>query len=78
MLKFHTSKYESNKVKIEKAVGTKITKLKIMKEFFKFMFASFIGTLLTLFIIFLIFFGMVAGFVALAENEEVDIDDIDY
>ena len=26
MLKFHASKYESNKVKIEKAVGTKITK----------------------------------------------------
>lgn len=46
-----------------------------MKDFFKFMFASFLGTLLTLLIIFLIFFGMIAGFVSMAENKEVKIDD---
>ncbi len=45
-----------------------------MKEFFKFMFASFIGTLLTLLIVF-IFFGMIAGIVAMAEKEEVKIDE---
>jgi len=45
-----------------------------MKEFFKFMFASFLGTLLTLLIIFFIFFGMVAGLASLAEKKEVSIE----
>lgn len=45
-----------------------------MKEFFKFMFASFLGTLLTLFIISLFFFGIIAGFIAMAEDEDVEID----
>jgi protease-4 len=46
-----------------------------MKQFFKFMFASFLGTLLTLFVVSLFFFGMIAGIVALAENEEVELDE---
>lgn len=46
-----------------------------MKEFFKFMFASFLGTLLTIFIVLLFFFGMIAGFIAMAENEEVKLDE---
>lgn len=46
-----------------------------MKEFFKFMFASFLGTLLTIFIVSLFFFGLIAGFIAMAENEEVKLED---
>jgi len=46
-----------------------------MKEFFKFMFASFIGTLLTLLVVSLIFFGMIAGIVVMADKEEVKIDE---
>jgi len=45
-----------------------------MKQFFKFMFASFLGTLLTLFVIGLIFMGMIAGIVSLAENKEVKVE----
>ncbi len=45
-----------------------------MKDFIKFMFASFLGTLLTMIIISLLFFGMIAGVVALAESEEVEIE----
>ena len=44
-----------------------------MKQFFKFMFASFLGTLLTFLIIFFIFIGIIAGMVALTENEEVEV-----
>jgi len=46
-----------------------------MKEFFKFMFASFLGTLLTIFIVSLFFFGIIAGIIAMAENEEVEIEE---
>jgi len=45
-----------------------------MKQFFKFMFASFVGTLLTFLIIFLIFVGMIAGIVAMTEQKEVKVE----
>ena len=45
-----------------------------MKEFFKFMFASMLGTFLVLLILFLISFGIVAGIVIAASSEEVSID----
>ena len=45
-----------------------------MKQFFKFMFASFLGTLLTLILVSLFFIGMILGFVALAESQEVEIE----
>jgi len=45
-----------------------------MKEFFKFMFASFLGTLLTLLIIFIIFFGVIAGLASMTDQKDVDID----
>jgi len=44
-----------------------------MKQFFKFMFASFIGTLLTLVLIFIAFSVMIAGVIAMSENEEVSV-----
>lgn len=44
-----------------------------MKEFFKFLFASFLGTLLTLLVIGLIFIGMIAGFVAMSQDKDVDL-----
>jgi len=44
-----------------------------MKEFFKFMFASFLGTLLTLLVIGLIFVGMIAGIVAMSQDKEVEV-----
>ena len=44
-----------------------------MKQFFKFMFASFLGTLLTLLVIGLIFMGMIAGIVSMTEKEEVKV-----
>ncbi|MCF6171011.1 MAG: signal peptide peptidase SppA [Bacteroidales bacterium] len=44
-----------------------------MKQFFKFMFASLLGTLLTFFVIFLILFAMVAGIVASAESDDESI-----
>ena len=42
-----------------------------MKQFFKFMFASFAGTLLTLILIMLLFAGMVASISSMAEKESV-------
>ena len=45
-----------------------------MKQFFKFMFASFAGTLLTIVIVMLFLVGMISGIVALAENDEVKVD----
>ena len=42
-----------------------------MKQFFKFMFASFAGTLLTLILIFLIFAGMVASITSMAKKQIV-------
>ncbi len=45
-----------------------------MKQFFKFMFASFAGTILTLIVVFLMFAGMIASIVAMSGDEEVKID----
>ncbi len=45
-----------------------------MKQFFKFMFASFAGTVLTLVLISLFLLGMISGIVAMAEKEEVKVD----
>ena len=42
-----------------------------MKQFFKFMFASFAGTLLVLILIMLLFAGMVASISSMAEKEHV-------
>jgi protease-4 len=42
-----------------------------MKQFFKFMFASFAGTLLTLILILLLFAGMVASISSMAQKETV-------
>ena len=44
-----------------------------MKQFFKFMFASLLGTLLTFFVIFVIFAAMIAGIIASAESDDVSI-----
>ncbi len=44
-----------------------------MKEFIKFMFASFLGTLLTIIILMVIMFGMIAGLASMAEKEAVKI-----
>lgn len=46
-----------------------------MKQFFKFMFASFAGTILTLIVVFLMFAGMIASIVAMSGDEEVKISD---
>ncbi|MEJ2595109.1 MAG: signal peptide peptidase SppA [bacterium] len=44
-----------------------------MNQFIKFMFASFLGTLITFLVLFLVFFAMIAGIVAMAESDEVEI-----
>jgi protease IV len=44
-----------------------------MKQFFKFMFASFAGTILTFIVIFLMFAGMIASLVAMSGDEEVNV-----
>ena len=44
-----------------------------MKQFFKFMFASLLGTFLTFFIIFLFFVAIIFGVVAAAESDDVSI-----
>jgi len=46
-----------------------------MKQFLKFMFASFLGTILTFIVIFLLFAGMVASLVAMSGDEEVKVKD---
>jgi len=46
-----------------------------MKQFFKFMFASMLGFILTLVILFFIFVAMVASFIAMADNDTVEIKD---
>jgi protease-4 len=46
-----------------------------MKQFLKFMFASFLGTLLTFIAIFLLFAGMVASLVAMSGDDEVKVKD---
>lgn len=45
----------------------------LMKQFIKFMFASFLGTLLTIIVLMVIMFGMVAGIASMTEKEEVKI-----
>ncbi|MEI8006294.1 MAG: signal peptide peptidase SppA [Bacteroidota bacterium] len=45
-----------------------------MKQFFKFMFASMLGTFLVIVLLFLISLGIVAGIVAATSNDEVVID----
>ena len=44
-----------------------------MKQFLKFMFASFLGTILTFIVIFLIFVGMIASLVAMSGDDEVKV-----
>ncbi len=44
-----------------------------MKQFFKFMFASFAGTLLTILVIFLLFAAMISSIIAMSENETVTV-----
>ncbi len=46
-----------------------------MKQFFKFMFASMLGTILTFVIVFFIFLGIITSLVYLAEKQEVIISD---
>ncbi len=45
-----------------------------MKQFFKFMFASMLGTILTFIIGFFIFLGFISSIIYLAEKKEVVID----
>lgn len=44
-----------------------------MKQFFKFMFASFLGTLLTLFVLLLIGLATVTALVSMSDNEQVKL-----
>ena len=44
-----------------------------MKQFFKFMFASFAGTLLTILVVFLLFAAMISSIIAMSENETVTV-----
>ncbi|MBM3403487.1 MAG: signal peptide peptidase SppA [Bacteroidetes bacterium] len=44
-----------------------------MKQFFKFMFASMLGTFLTLVVLFFILLGIVAGVVSMASKDEVKV-----
>lgn len=44
-----------------------------MKQFFKFMFASMLGTILTLIIVFFIFMGIIASLVSFAEKETIKV-----
>ena len=44
-----------------------------MKQFFKFMFASMLGTILTLIIVFFIFMGIIAYLVSFAEKETIKV-----
>lgn len=46
-----------------------------MKQFFKFMFASFVGTILTIIVVFLVFAGMIASVVAMSGDQEVKVKD---
>ncbi len=46
-----------------------------MKQFFKFMFASFAGTILTIIVVFLMFAGMIASLVAMSGDKEVKVKD---
>lgn len=44
-----------------------------MKQFFKFMFASFVGTLLTLLLLLFIMVGTISALVSMADNEQVNL-----
>ncbi len=44
-----------------------------MKQFFKFMLASFAGTLLTLLVILFIIIGMVSSLISMSEKEEIEL-----
>lgn len=44
-----------------------------MKQFFKYMFASFAGTLLTIVLIFLVIAGMISSVIVMAESEKVTV-----
>lgn len=44
-----------------------------MKQFFKFLFASFLGTLLTLGVLFFVVVGMISAITTMADNEQVNI-----
>lgn len=44
-----------------------------MKQFFKFMFASFLGTLLTLLVLLFIMVGTISALVSMADNEQVKL-----
>ncbi|MEA3478358.1 MAG: signal peptide peptidase SppA [Bacteroidota bacterium] len=46
-----------------------------MKQFFKFMFASMLGTILTFIVIFFIFLGIISSLVALTEKQTVAVAD---
>ncbi|MBU2650272.1 MAG: signal peptide peptidase SppA [Bacteroidetes bacterium] len=45
-----------------------------MKQFFKFMFASMLGTVLTLVIVFFIIMGMITAFISMADQQTVMVD----
>lgn len=44
-----------------------------MKQFFKFMFASFVGTILTFVVIFLFFAGIIGSIIAMSGDEETKV-----
>lgn len=44
-----------------------------MKQFFKYVFASFVGTSLTIVLIFLVIAGMISSIIAMSENEVVKV-----
>jgi len=46
-----------------------------MKQFFKFMFASMLGTILTILIAFFIFMGIISSLIALTEKQTVSVAD---
>jgi len=46
-----------------------------MKQFFKFMFASMLGTILTILIAFFIFMGIISSIVAMTEKQVVEVAD---
>lgn len=54
-------------------IATESNQPHIMKQFFKFMFASFAGTVLTFIVIFFLFAGMIASLVAMSGDEDVKV-----
>jgi len=46
-----------------------------MKQFFKSMFASFVGTLLTIFVVVLLFVGIISSIVAMSGDDETNVKD---